>query len=71
MQAGVQGSSQNRGTVIYSPGASQDIMTEVLKSTVAIPPTVIKSNGDRIEVLVARDIDFRSVYALHPVDAEH
>jgi len=54
-------------TVIYNPSASQDIMTEVLKSTVNIAPTVTKSNGDRIQVLVARDLDFRSVYELRPV----
>lgn len=63
----VQGAiaSQSRGNaVIYNPSASQDIMTEVLKSTVNIPPTVTKAQGDRIQVLVARDLDFRSVYEL-------
>jgi len=52
------------GTVIYGPSPAVDVMTEVLKSTVNIPPTVIKNQGDRIEVLVARDLDFRSVYEL-------
>jgi type IV secretion system protein VirB10 len=61
----VQGAVQSSGaTVIYNPSASQDIMTEVLKSTVNIPPTVTKAQGDRIQVLVARDLDFRTVYAL-------
>lgn len=65
----VQGAVQSSGggTVIYNPSASQDIMTEVLKSTVNILPTVTKSHGDRIQVLVARDLDFRSVYELRPV----
>jgi type IV secretion system protein VirB10 len=59
--------SQSSGsTVIYNPSGSQDVMTEVLKETLSIPPTVTKNQGDRIEVLVARDLDFRSVYELKP-----
>ena len=64
VQAKVQ--SSGSGTVIYNPSTSTDIMTEVLKSTMNIPPTVVKPQGDRIQVLVARDLDFRSVYELHP-----
>jgi type IV secretion system protein VirB10 len=64
VQAKVQ--SSGNGTLIYNPSTSTDIMTEVLKSTVNIPPTVVKPQGDRIQVLVARDLDFRSVYELRP-----
>jgi len=46
------------------PSAAQDVTTEVLKSTLSIPPTVRKENGDRIQILVARDVDFTSVYEL-------
>jgi type IV secretion system protein VirB10 len=63
----VQGAvaAQSRGgTVIYSPQASTDVIEEVLKSTVNVPPTITKAQGDRIQVLVARDLDFRSVYEL-------
>ena len=64
VQAGVQAANHSGGAVVYAPTTSQDVMTEVLRSTVNIPPTVIKRNGDRIQVLVARDLDFRSVYEL-------
>jgi type IV secretion system protein VirB10 len=42
-------------------------MTEVLKSTISIPPTVVKPQGDRIAIVVARDLDFRTVYELRAV----
>jgi type IV secretion system protein VirB10 len=67
VQAGVQAASASSGTVIYAPAGSTDILTEVLKDTVQIAPTIVKANGDRIQVLVARDVDFRPVYELRAV----
>ncbi len=64
VQAGVQASNNRGGTVIVNPSAAQGVMTEVLKGTLNIPPTIVKHQGDRIQVLVARDLDFRSVYGL-------
>lgn len=52
------------GGVVLSPQTGRDVITEVLRSTVNIPPTVIKNQGERIQILVARDVDFRTVYAL-------
>jgi type IV secretion system protein VirB10 len=71
IQAAVQSSRGSSGAVIVNPSASQDVMTEVLKGTINIPPTVLKHQGDRIQVLVARDLDFRSVYELKSAVAAH
>ena len=69
VQSAVQDSTRD-ATVIYNPSTSQDILTEVLRSTMNIPPTVRKAQGDRIQVLVARDLDFRSVYRLRAMAAQ-
>lgn len=65
----VQGLSQKSGngnsTIVLNPSTSSQVATEVLRDTVHISPTIEKPQGDRIEILVARDVDFRSVYALH------
>ena len=65
IDAGAQAAANSgSGTVIYSPTTSQEVLSEVLKDTLRIPPTVVKNQGDRIQVFVARDLDFRSVYEL-------
>ncbi len=70
VEGALQAAAQPRsgGAVIVNPTAATDVVTEVLKSTVNIPPTVRKQNGDRIQILVARNLDFRSVYRLHAHD---
>lgn len=66
VQAAAQSSTRNGrgGAIIFNPSAAQDALTEVLKGTINIAPTVIKHQGDRIQILVARDLDFRPVYEL-------
>jgi len=60
VQGAVQDSSD--GTVIINPSGTQQIMTEVLRSTINIPPTVRKQNGDRIAVLVDSKIVVDSLH---------
>ena len=67
VQAAVASQREAGDTVVINPTTTSQVMTEVLKSTISIPPTVVKPQGDRIQVLVARDLDFRSVYELKPV----
>jgi type IV secretion system protein VirB10 len=58
--------AQNSGgdSVIVSSQGASDVMSEVLRSTINIPPTIRVEQGARVSVLVARDADFASVYAL-------
>lgn len=70
IQVAVQSSRGNSGTLVVNPSATQDVMTEVLKGTINIPPTIVKHQGERIQVLVARDMDFRSVYELKSIAAD-
>jgi type IV secretion system protein VirB10 len=63
VQAAVQAQNRGGGAVVY-PSTSENVVTDVLKSTVDIPPTINKKNGDRIQIFVARDVDFRTVYEL-------
>jgi type IV secretion system protein VirB10 len=69
VQAAAQSSHGGGGNIVLNPSSSQDVLSEILKSTIGIPPTVVKPNGDRIQVLVARDVDFRSVYELRSTAA--
>jgi type IV secretion system protein VirB10 len=69
VQAAAQSAHGGSGNVVVNPSSSQDVLTEILKNTISVPPTVTKQNGDRIQVLVARDVDFRSVYELRSVAA--
>jgi type IV secretion system protein VirB10 len=67
VQAAVESGSRGGGAVIYNPSTSESVVTDVLKNSVNIPPTITKRNGDRIQVFVARDLDFRPVYELRAV----
>lgn len=42
--------------------AAQNMATEALKGSISIPSTLRKNHGDQINIFVARDLDFRSVY---------
>jgi len=64
VQSAVASQERSGSAVIVNPQGSQQIMDEVLRSTINIPPTININQGTRIQVIVARDVDFRSVYEL-------
>lgn len=64
--AAEQASRGNQTSIQFnntSQGAQQAV-TEILKYSMQISPTLYKNQGDRISIFVARDIDFGEVYAL-------
>ena len=59
------GAGSNGGTSMnYNPQGSNSVMTSVLQQTINIPPTIRVAQGERVQILFARDVDFRPVYAL-------
>jgi type IV secretion system protein VirB10 len=58
----------SNGSVVYANTQQQgnDMATRVLDSTINIPPTLTKSQGAEFTIVIARDLDFGSVYALQP-----
>lgn len=58
------------GSVVYENTQQQgnDMATRVLDSTINIPPTLTQNQGAEFTIVVARDLDFGSVYALQPED---
>jgi type IV secretion system protein VirB10 len=71
VDAAAEASQRSGGTVIYDSSSSQGVATEALKGTVGIAPTITKNQGDRIQILVARDLDFRQVYQLRDSESLH
>ncbi|CAZ15840.1 type IV secretion system protein VirB10 [Xanthomonas albilineans] len=60
------GTGSNNTTIAFpnTVNGTQNIVGDVLKQTIDIPPTLTKNQGANISIYVARDLDFHSVYDL-------
>lgn len=61
-----QGGGNNNTTIAFPniTGGAQQVMSDVLKSTLNIQPTLTAPQASQVVIHVARDLDFRDVYAL-------
>ncbi|EJF85251.1 type IV secretion system protein VirB10 [Candidatus Bartonella washoeensis] len=44
--------------------SAESVITEVLQNSINIQPTLYKNQGERVNIFVARDLDFSDVYSL-------
>lgn len=66
---GARQRSENN-TVIFPPNTTntgKEAAAIALENDIKIPPTLIKNQGEHINIFVARDLDFRSVYTYRPL----
>nr|AGH89042.1 TrwE: conjugal transfer protein [uncultured bacterium] len=59
-----QGNADNQITFRETSDAGQDMASIALENSINIPPTLYKNQGERLQIFVARDLDFSGVYSL-------
>jgi type IV secretion system protein VirB10 len=64
LQGVAQHQQTSGSTVVLNPQGGQQVIDDILRNTINIPPTITVNQGSRIQVIVARDVDFRPVYEL-------
>ena len=64
LQGVAQHQETSGSTVVLNPQGGQQVIDDILRNTINIPPTITVNQGSRLQVIVARDVDFRPVYEL-------
>jgi hypothetical protein len=49
-------------SVPYEADQAVRLQTELLKERAGLPPRIVKAQGDRVAILVARNVDFRAAH---------
>lgn len=65
-KAGGTSNGNNQFNFGGTTDTAKDMAGIALENQINIPNTLLKNQGDRISIYVARDLDFRGVYALQP-----
>lgn len=63
LEVGVQKAS-DEVDVSEASDYTSEIVASILEKTIDIPPTLFKPHGEQVNVILARDLDFSSVYKL-------
>lgn len=65
IQTGTAAASKG-GTTTVNTGAASGTITETLRGSINLAPTVRKNQGELVSIFVARDLDFSTVYRVGP-----
>lgn len=65
IQAGVSAAAKS-GTTTINTGSTESVIASSLAGSINIPPTIRKNQGELVSILVARDLDFSTVYGVRP-----
>ena len=69
LQGVIQNQESKGSTIVLNPQGGQQVVDDILRNTINIPPTITVNQGTRVQVIVAKDVDFRSVYELRTAAA--
>ena len=73
LAAQAQNSNGNGNNTVVLPQNSQtaakNAASVAVENSIRIPPTLNKNQGEHVSIFVARDLDFRTVYAVKASDA--
>lgn len=65
MQVGIAAASKS-GTTTINTGSTEGVIASSLAGTINLAPTIRKHQGELVSILVARDLDFSTVYGVRP-----